>query len=275
MAGLDWSDETVAVGGANLVVQKAGSGPPLVILHEELGCPGTVSWQETIAQSRTLVVPQHPGFGRSERAEWIVCVRDLACLYAMYLRKQKLAPAAVIGFSFGGWIAAEMAANDPALFSKLVLVGAHGIKPPEGEILDQFMLTADEYLRQSVVDPSATDEFLKLYGGEITPEQYEAFEEARAETARLAWKPFMFNPRLGASTRGSRRSGYPADLGRPRRRRAAEYRRGLQSSDSRREARDALGLRTPPRNRKARCIFVRSSGIPQLGAERGGSKPCI
>ena len=196
MIGLDWSDETVAVGGANLVVQKAGSGPPLLILHEELGCPGTVSWQETMARSRTLVVPQHPGFGRSERAEWIVCVRDLACLYAMYLRKQKLAPAAVIGFSFGGWIAAEMAANDPALFSKLVLVGAHGIKPPEGEILDQFMLTADEYLRQSVVDPSATDEFLKLYGGEITPEQYEAFEEARAETARLAWKPFMFNPSL-------------------------------------------------------------------------------
>lgn len=197
MAGLQWSDERVRVGDTHLVVQKAGSGPPLVIFHEELGCPGTVSWQETMAESRTLLVPQHPGFGRTDRAEWLTGVRDLACLYGMYFREQKLAPAAVVGFSFGGWIAAEMAANDPSLFSKLALVGALGIKPPDHEeILDMFMITADAYLRRSVVDASQTDEFVKLYGDEITPEQFEAFDEARAEAARLAWKPYMFNPSL-------------------------------------------------------------------------------
>jgi pimeloyl-ACP methyl ester carboxylesterase len=30
----------------------------------------------------------------------------------------------------------------------------------------------------------------------LSPEQYEAFEDARAETARLAWQPYMFNPSL-------------------------------------------------------------------------------
>ena len=39
-------------------------------------------------------------------------------------------------------------------------------------------------------------DFTKLFGGEQTPEQYEAWEEARAETARLAWEPYMFNPSL-------------------------------------------------------------------------------
>ena len=47
-----------------------------------------------------------------------------------------------------------------------------------------------------MIDPTTTAEFGSLYGIEQTPEQYEAFEEARAETARLAWKPYMFNQSL-------------------------------------------------------------------------------
>ena len=78
MAELQWSDERVRVGDSHLVVLKAGSGPPLVVFHEELGCPGTVSWQETLAESHTLLIPQHPGFGRTDRAEWLTGVRDLA-----------------------------------------------------------------------------------------------------------------------------------------------------------------------------------------------------
>ena len=31
----------------------------------------------------------------------------------------------------------------------------------------------------------------------MTPLQFELFEDARAETARLGWEPFMFNPSLG------------------------------------------------------------------------------
>ena len=193
---MQWSERTVRVGDASLVVREAGSGPPLLVLHEELGCPGTVSWQRELAKGRTLIVPQHPGFGRSERVEWLTGIRDLACLYAIYLREGGHPPIDALGFSFGGWLAAEMAANDPALFSRLILVGAVGIRPPQGEILDMFMLTADAYLRKTVREPASTPEFTDLYGAEITPEQFAAFEEARAETARLAWKPYLFNPSL-------------------------------------------------------------------------------
>ena len=44
--------------------------------------------------------------------------------------------------------------------------------------------------------PTATPEFRKLYGGERTPEQFEAFEDARTETARIAWDPILNNPSL-------------------------------------------------------------------------------
>jgi pimeloyl-ACP methyl ester carboxylesterase len=39
-------------------------------------------------------------------------------------------------------------------------------------------------------------EYAQLYDGGVSEAQYEAFEDARAETARLAWQPYMFNPSL-------------------------------------------------------------------------------
>jgi len=84
-----------------------------------------------------------------------------------------------------------MAAANSAQFSKMVLVGATGLRPPQGEIMDMFIVTARAYLNKNVVDTQG-EEFRKLFGGEQTPEQYEAWEDARAETARIAWKPYMF-----------------------------------------------------------------------------------
>ena len=64
-------------------------------------------------------------------ADWISSIRDLAGFYsALYVREQKLAPIDVIGFSLGGWIAAEMAAANPAQFSKMILVAPVGVRPP-------------------------------------------------------------------------------------------------------------------------------------------------
>lgn len=188
-------EETHKVGADDLIVLKAGSGKPILVLHEELGYPGWQKWNDALASKRQLITPLHPGFGRTPRADWIMNIRDLAAFYARFVREQKLAPVEVIGFSLGGWIAAEMAANDPALFSKMVLVAPAGIRPPEGEIMDLFTVPAYTYLRRSVVNEN-TPEFRSLYGGGDTPEAYEAFEDARAETARLAWQPYMFNPSL-------------------------------------------------------------------------------
>ena len=184
------------VGTDQLFVLTAGSGRPILVLHEELGFPGWMKWNERLSDHRTLLTPLLPGFGRTPRAGWIMSVRDLASLVSRFVREQRLAPIDVIGFSFGGWLAAEMAANDPAIFTKIVLVAPAGIRPPDGEIKDMFKVPALVYLRESVRDPENTAEFSTLYGGGNSPEQYEAFEDARAETARLAWQPYMFNPSL-------------------------------------------------------------------------------
>ena len=196
------SEETISVAGARLVMVKAGSGKPLLIFHDELGYPGWMSWNETLAHERTLLIPLQPGFGKSPRLEWVRTYRDLAGFYSQVVRELALDPVDAIGYSAGGFIAAEMAAADPRIFSKLVLVAPMGIKPAVDEIMDIFPITMRTHLRATVADPAGTPEFLKLYGGEMTPEQFEAFEDARAETARIGWEPYMHDPALPYLLRG-------------------------------------------------------------------------
>jgi pimeloyl-ACP methyl ester carboxylesterase len=191
-----WTEETVKVADADLTLIKGGSGKPLLVLHDELGYPGWMAWNETLAKTHTLLIPLQPGFGKTPRLDWIRSYRDLAGFYSRVLREMRLEPIDVIGFSAGGFIAAEMAAADPKIFSHMVLVAPMGIKATEGEILDFFALTIRHHLRATVAQPDNTPEFAKIYGGEMPPAQFEAFEDARAETARLGWEPFMHNPSL-------------------------------------------------------------------------------
>ena len=197
-----WREETARVAGTELTFIQGGIGNPLLVLHEELGFPGWTRWHSELARHRTLLIPLHPGFGKSPRVEWVNSVRDLAGFYARVVRERGLSPVDVIGFSLGGWIAAEMAACNAQQFRKMVLVAPTGIRPPEGEIKDIFTVTARAYLDASVHNIQKTPEFAKLYGGEQTPEQFEAWEDARAETARVAWQPYMFNPSLGPLLEG-------------------------------------------------------------------------
>ncbi len=198
----DWSQDSVRVADTDLAVIKGGSGKPLLIFHDELGYPGWMSWNEQLAESRTLIIALQPGFGKTPRLDWIRSYRDLAGFYSQAVREMRLDPVDVIGFSAGGFVAAEMAAADPKIFSRMVLVAPMGIKPAEGEIMDIFPITIRTHLRATVADPRETPEFTKIYGGEMTPEQFEAFEDARAETARIGWEPYMHNPSLPYLLRG-------------------------------------------------------------------------
>jgi len=191
-----WNEETVRTGGVDLVTIKGGSGKPLLILHDELGYAGWMTWNERLAEQRTLLIPLQPGYTRTPRVEWIRGYRDLGAFYARMLRELRLDPIDVIGFSAGGFIAAEMATADPKIFRRMVLVAPMGIKPEKGEILYFLALTIRTHLRATVADTVNTAEFAKIYGGEMTPEQFEAFEDARTETARLGWDPFMHDPSL-------------------------------------------------------------------------------
>lgn len=191
----NWTETTADIAGTTLTLVRGGSGKPLLMLHDELGYPGWMTWNEELAKDRELIIPLQPGYGKTPRLDWIRSYRDLGGFYSIMLREMKLDPIDVVAFSAGGYAAAEMAASDPKIFSHMILVAPMGLKPTEGEILDIFPLTIRSLLRRTVADPG-TPEFGKIYGGEMTPEQFEAFEDARAEAARIGWEPYMHNPSL-------------------------------------------------------------------------------
>lgn len=190
----EWKVRTVDLGDVQLAVQEAGDGPPLVIFHDELGAPGWQAWHEAVAKRRRLILPLIPGF-QGERIKWIANVRDAAVLFGRLLRELKLGPVDAVGFSFGGWLAAEMALQNPAQFKRLALVAPFGLKAPGGDIADMFLMSSAEWIRAGFADPDATAEFAALYGS-AGPEQVEAWEDARVECAQLGWQPYMHHPAM-------------------------------------------------------------------------------
>jgi pimeloyl-ACP methyl ester carboxylesterase len=187
--------EMITLGGIEVELHETGEGAPILFLHSGQGFVPARPYVGMLAKSRRLIAPSHPGFGSSGLPDWLDTADDISYLYLELLDRLGLEKVDLVGCSLGGWIAAEMAAANPAQFSKMILVAPVGVRPPQGEIMDMFTVTARVYLTRGAADPQKPD-FTKLFGGEQTPEQYEAWEEARAETARLAWAPYMFNPSL-------------------------------------------------------------------------------
>jgi pimeloyl-ACP methyl ester carboxylesterase len=191
-----WTENVVEAAGAQLHVVQGGSGDPLLILHDEMGYVGWQRFYEALAQQFTLSIPQHPGFGQTERVEWIMNMRDLAGWYLEACDDLGLDRVNLLGYGLGGWLAAEMAVMSPQLFRKLVLVSAPGIRPPQGEIFDMFLVVAKQYIEQSVHDPANTPEYQELYGGEISTALSDTWDYAREEACRLTWRPYMYYPGL-------------------------------------------------------------------------------
>jgi hypothetical protein len=73
-----WSESTIDIAGIKLHVARGGEGPPVLVLHRDNGAPEASAFHDELAKSAHLLLPHHPGWGRSSRAEWMRSVRDLA-----------------------------------------------------------------------------------------------------------------------------------------------------------------------------------------------------
>jgi len=187
------SERFVQVAGLQTQVLTSGSGPPVLVLHHDIGNPGWLPFYEALASRFSVFVPSFPGYGASERAEWLRSVRDLAAVEQWLLKELALDDVSLVGLGFGGWVAAEMASLSPRQFRRLVLVGAMGIKPAAGEILDQAILNHEDYVRAGFYDQAHFD---AVFGSEPDTDRLEQWDIHRETTFRIAWKPYMYNPTL-------------------------------------------------------------------------------
>jgi pimeloyl-ACP methyl ester carboxylesterase len=193
MAGVNWTDSTIEAGGTKLHLRRAGKGRPVVVLHHETGTLDLLPFYDALAARYDVLVPHHPGYSRSERPTWMRSVRDIAVMHRGLLSELELTNVALVGLGFGGWIAAEMASMAPDDLSHLVLVGAMGIKPPEGDILDLAITGYVDYARAGFHDQKAFD---RVYGAVPSIDQLEMWDVCREMSFRIAWKPYMYSQTL-------------------------------------------------------------------------------
>lgn len=192
----DFIEETLDIAGTSVQARRGGSGEPLLILHSELGVPDWLRAHELLAQHYSVCIPSLPGFGTSAFPDWLMTVRDLSAWVNWFVRDRGLpTPLNVIGFSMGGWIAAEMATANSAIFSKMVLVGAAGVKPREGEIWDYFLNSGKDAFQQAFHDHESED-YLKYYGKAWDPDEAEQVETNREAAIRYLWRPYMHSVTL-------------------------------------------------------------------------------
>lgn len=192
MAAMNNPPRLIDIAGITVELRRGGSGTPVLVIHGELGVPGWLESFAQLAEHHDVIVPSLPGYGRSTRPDWIMGVHDLAAWVTWFARDIDLrTPVNVIGCSLGGWVAAEIATVAPQFFNKMVLVGAMGIKPEQGEIFDYFLESGLTGLRRAFHRPEQSSAFMRYWGNEWTPEETDLVEQHREMTCRIAWKPYM------------------------------------------------------------------------------------
>lgn len=186
---------TVTLAGIDIELFEAGSGAPLLWLHGANGFMPAHPFAPLFSARRRLIVPSHPGFGKSSLPDWLDRPDDIAVLYLELLDSLGVARTEVVGCSLGGWIAAEMATMAPERVTKLVLVGPAGVKTGPGDTLDIpdiWALPQDEVNKLVFHDPAK----MAMDPSKLSDEQLAIMMRNRETTALLTWEPWMHNPKL-------------------------------------------------------------------------------
>jgi len=189
----DPSPVKISVHGCNITLMRGGAGRPLVILH---GASGAGSWSPVMAElaaRHDVLVPEHPGFGASDTPEWLDTITDLANFYLDFLDQFDLSEVDLVGFSLGGWIAAELAVRNTSRLASLTLVGAAGIHVKGVAQVDQFLLADEQRILAMFHDPSRAKQMAEHV---LRPELEDINLKNRTTTAKLVWQPRGYDPHL-------------------------------------------------------------------------------
>ena len=128
----------------NIEIIKGGSGEPVLYIHGADGFPEWEEYLDQLASSYEVYVPAHPGVSNSTGLEALDNLWDLVLFYDELIDSLNLQSVHLIGHSYGGMIAAELAACFPNKIKSLSLISSLGLWIESSPVTDFFILTADE-----------------------------------------------------------------------------------------------------------------------------------
>jgi pimeloyl-ACP methyl ester carboxylesterase len=146
-----WVTERVQVGGKSIHLRRSrgADGVPIVHIHGfAISGEYLMPTARVLARRWVNVVPDLPGYGRSERREHVLSIPELAHALRSLLDALAIDRAVLLGNSMGCPIALEVAHASPALVERLVLVS------PAGGVQNRPLVRALGQLARDVVRES-------------------------------------------------------------------------------------------------------------------------
>jgi len=187
-------ERTVNVHGIQTHMFEAGSpaSAPLFYLHGTFLGNLWLEYHNTLAQNFHVFAPDIPGFGLTERPNWMRDMSDYILYFRDLLDTLGLDRTMVVGHSLGGWMAAELAVWYPERVEKLVLANAIGIRVKGSPIANLFAMNPQELVMASFDNLTAA---MPLMPAEFNTDYLLSQYRQLTTLASLAWNP-SYDPTL-------------------------------------------------------------------------------
>jgi pimeloyl-ACP methyl ester carboxylesterase len=172
---------------------KTSGGSGVLLLHGGAGPRSMAGLAAALSEHVYVISATHPGFDATPRVAWLDTVGDLADAYLDLLAELDLRQMMVIGNSFGGWVASEIALRDlDHRVASLVLLNATGIRPDRADqITDIRQLPPQAIGKLAFHNPA-----LRPNPAALTDEQRAGAGANQQTMARYAGDDFLFAPKL-------------------------------------------------------------------------------
>lgn len=187
------TDEHLDFPGGSVHLLRGGDGPPLLFLHAAGGAGRWHEFHELLAGRFTVFAPDHPGFGGSAPLPEVEDMTDLVYHYLDVVDRLGLKRPHVVGASFGGWLAAELAVAAPHVVGSLTLLSPAGLRLPEHPVADLFLMTPERLAAALYHDPAKA---AGMFPAEPGIDDILAAYRDMSALARFSWTPFFCNPKL-------------------------------------------------------------------------------
>jgi len=190
------AEEFLELDGGRVHLLRGGTGEPVLFLHAAGGAGTWLPFHGLLASSGfEVIAPDHPGFGKSDEFPEAEAIDDLVFHYLDVLDALGLDRPHVVGGSFGGWIAAELAVYAPHRIGSLTLLSAAGLRLPEHPATDLFLLPPARLPEVLFHNPPPPAPAPPPGAAPDLDAIIAAYREATS-LARFSWVPFLNDPKL-------------------------------------------------------------------------------
>ena len=188
---------TTTVDGLRIAYERAGRGPPLVLLHGYVG-DGRASWHpqlDGLSDEFTVIAWDAPGAGGSSDPPEAFGISGYADCLAGFIEELGLVDPSIVGLSFGGILALELCHRHPAVARRLVLASAYA-----GWVGSLSATVSEQRLQQAFVLAELTpDEFVATLLPTIFTEGTPSGSVEAFEASMRAFNPAGFREMARAS----------------------------------------------------------------------------